>query len=136
MPHSNSKRRVGPTIARAIRCALPFVMLLMLTGPLGAAAEESEAKIKVAFLFNFAKFVSWPEPEFSAQPTITICVSGESTLDNALNVLKGKSAQGRDVIVKRDVKLGQLAHCHVVFICSSESTQVPKNIETRSAKAF
>ena len=114
-----------PTV-NSFRIAMIAASLLAAASPLGAAAEDAEAKIKVAFLFNFAKFVTWPEPEFSAQPTITICVSGESTLDDALDGLKGKSAQGRDVIVKRDVKLNQLAHCHVVFICSSDSTRVAK----------
>jgi YfiR/HmsC-like len=126
MPQRNSKRWVGPKFTRAIHFALPFITLLALAGPLGAAAENAEAKIKVAFLFNFAKFVSWPEPEFSALPSITICVSGESSLDEALNSLKGKSAQGRDVVVKRDVKFNQLASCQVVYICTSDAARMAK----------
>lgn len=93
---------------------------------MGSAAEDAEARLKVAFLFNFAKFVTWPEPEFSAQQTISICVSGESSLGDALNGLKGKTAQGREVVVKRDVKIDQLAFCHIAFIGSSEQERVSK----------
>jgi YfiR/HmsC-like len=126
MPTLNAQPRRRPKILELMQFAMLAATLLIAASPLGAAAEDAEAKIKVAFLFNFAKFVSWPEPEFSAQPTITICVSGESSLDNALAGLKGKSAQGRNVVVKRDVKLNQLASCHVVFICSADSTHVSK----------
>jgi YfiR/HmsC-like len=114
------------SMTNSIRFATIAATLLASACPLGAIAEDAEAKIKVAFLFNFAKFVSWPEPEFSAQQSITICVTGESSLDEALAGLKGKSAQGREVIVKRDVKFHHLANCHVVFICSSDSTRTAK----------
>lgn len=124
MPTANSQQRNG--IRRLMRIAVLAASLLVAVSRLGAAAEDAEAKLKVAFLFNFAKFVSWPEPEFSAQPSITICVSGESSLDAALASLKGKSAQGRNIVVKHDVNLHQLGFCHVVFICSSDSTRVAK----------
>ena len=124
MPTSNPPRRNA--IRGRIRFAVLAASLLAGASPFGAVAEDAEAKLKVAFLFNFAKFVSWPEPEFSAQPKLTICVSGENSLDDALNALKGKSAQGREVVVKRDVKLGQLSACHLVFICSSDSAQMAK----------
>lgn len=126
MPTSNAQPRSCPKILGLMRFVMLAASLLAAASPLGAAADDAEAKLKVAFLFNFAKFVSWPEPEFSAQPMITICVSGESSLDDALAGLKGKSAQGRDVVVKRDVKLHQLGTCHVVFIGGSDSTRVAK----------
>ena len=85
-----------------------------------------EAGVLEGRLHRVRSFAVVLEPEFSAQPTITICVSGESSLDDALAGLKGKSAQGRDVVVKRDVKLNQLASCHVVFICSASSAHVAK----------
>jgi YfiR/HmsC-like len=111
-----------------IRQAFAVLMIAMLSLSSGAvmAADDAEARLKVAFLFNFAKFVTWPEPEFSAQPTITICISGESALGDALNGLKGKTAQGRDVVVKRDVKLEQLPFCHIAFIGGSEKDHIAK----------
>jgi YfiR/HmsC-like len=108
------------TIAFSRLLAALIIAVLSLAGREALSAEEAEARLKVAFLFNFAKFVTWPEPEFSAQPTITICISGESGFGDALNALKGKTAQGREVVVKRDVKLEQIPYCHIVFVCGSE----------------
>jgi hypothetical protein len=90
------------------------------------AAEQAEARLKVAFLFNFAKFVTWPEPEFSAQPAINLCIAGESGLGDALNALKSKSAQGKEVVIKRDVKIEQLKNCHIAFIGESEKSRLPQ----------
>jgi YfiR/HmsC-like len=106
--------------------AILTIAVLSFSSPIGSAAEDAEARLKVAFLFNFAKFVTWPEPEFSARPTITICISGESALSDALNGLKGKTAQGRDVVVKRDVKPEQLPFCHIAFIGASEKERIAK----------
>lgn len=107
-------------------CAAVIIGALSYGGETAAAAEEAESRLKVAFLFNFAKFVTWPEPEFSAQPTISICISGENSLGDALNGLKGKTAQGRDVVVKRDVKLDQLPFCHIAYIGGSEKERIAK----------
>ena len=51
---------------------------------------------------------------------------GESGLDDALNALKGKTAQGREVVVKRDVKLEQVSYCHIVYVSSSEKARISK----------
>lgn len=102
------------------------ILFLSLMGPDGRAAEDAESRLKVAFLFNFAKFVTWPEPEFSTQLSIMMCISGESGLGDALNALKGKTAQGREVVVKRDVKLEQIPYCHIVYVSSSEKPRISK----------
>lgn len=109
-----------------VRFIVVAAILIMANSLPAAASDEAEAKLKVAFIFNFTKFVTWPEPEFSAQPVITICLAGRSLLDDAFAGLKGKFAQGREVVVKRNVKSQQLAACHLVFICNSESSRLQK----------
>lgn len=95
----------------------------------GGAAEQAESRLKVAFLFNFAKFVTWPEPDFSAQSSINFCMVGTNSLGDALDALDNKTAQGRAVVVKRDVKIEQLKGCHVAFVGLSEKDRV-RNILT------
>ena len=52
--------------------AAPFIGWLLLALPQGVLAQDSspdEYQIKLAFLYNFTKFVEWPEQALPSQQT-------------------------------------------------------------------
>lgn len=89
-------------------------------------AETAEAKLKVAFLYNFAKFVTWPEPYFSSQPGISLCVLGEDPFGEALASLKQRTAQGRPLSITVLESVDKAKSCNVVFVSASEKAKVPQ----------
>ena len=92
-----------------------------------AQATPSEYQVKAAYLFNFLKFVKFPEDSF-ADPIapIVIGVMGEDPFGNALpQVVIGKTAQGRDLVI-RNYRFGEdLRGAHILFISSSERKRIP-----------
>ena len=107
-----------------------------------------EYQIKAAFLFNFIKFVDWPEDKWAQDnETVTIGIIGEDPFDAIFEPLKSKQVKGKRVIVKhfagfkelkktgRKDKAGlrrqieALRKCHVLFICSSEKDSLAEIIE-------
>jgi hypothetical protein len=98
---------------------------LLICAPLAAAPPDaSEYEVKAAFVFNFSKFVEWPEGAFatSADP-ITICVVGDSPFGSLLeNTVKGKSVNGRGIVVRETTNKPEA--CHVVYISSSERARL------------
>ena len=80
-----------------------------------------EYQIKAAFLYNFVKFVEWPDealPDPSAP--IALCVLGEDPFGVALESINGKTVKGRQLVIKRFVGLQDLEVCRILFISSSE----------------
>ena len=64
--------------------------------------SPTEYEIKVAFPFNFAKFVEWPATVFpDANAPLQLCIIGEGPFAEALSVLEGQLAQGRAIAVRR-----------------------------------
>jgi hypothetical protein len=100
---------------------------LSLSAP-GAAGGQTpplasdEYAIKAAFLYNFAKFVEWPERVFAQpQAPLALCVLGADPFGGELDtVVQGKSVQGRPVVVRRLDGLGAVSRCHILFVSSSE----------------
>ncbi|HKX33468.1 MAG TPA: YfiR family protein [Blastocatellia bacterium] len=96
------------------------------------AQSIDEYQVKIAFLYNFAKFVEWPIETFvTNKGSLTVGVVGEDpfgkTIDQFMN---GKTVNGRQVTIKR-LKLGQnLKDCHILFISSSEQRRVPQIVES------
>jgi len=87
------------------------------------AAELAEYQVKAAYLYNFAKFVEWPEKSFSNPDTpVTFCVIGDDPFGQALDTLQVKTVKNRKVAVKRVSGLNETGGCHVLFIGSADRT--------------
>ena len=100
------------------------------------AQETREYELKAAFLYNFAKFVEWPAGTFSDDGApIVVAVVGDDPFRASLDSVSGKSANGRQVVVRR-MSVGQdLRSCQVLFVSSSERrrlTEIVASIEGAS----
>lgn len=119
----------------AIRlCGLILLLVCaFLSGqPLAAQSRGlTEYEIKAGFLFNFTKFVEWPEGTFvdSSSPII-LGIVGENPFGNLLTeTAAGKTVNGRAVLV-RQFKEGQdLRTCQVLFIASTNKKHLVQTLE-------
>jgi len=91
---------------------------------LAAAQSEqpSEYQVKAAFLFNFTKFVEWPEGSFEdAQAPIVVGIIGDDPFGNDLErIIAGQKVQGRSLVIRRERWGDDLRRCHVLFVSASE----------------
>jgi len=110
--------------SKLVTCLLIFPFYC---APVLAQDALSEYQVKAAYLFNFLKFVEWPNESF-ADPLapIVIGVVGDDPFGNALpQVVIGKTVQGRDLVI-RIYRAGEdLRGAHILFISSSEKKRLP-----------
>lgn len=108
---------------RAVAFSVVAFFLLPPVTPAGMAAGVSlEAQLKVAFLFNFAKFVDWPsDAPASRDGTFVIGLLRESPILEALNGIDGQELHGRKLVVRRFGR-AEDAVCHVLFVDDSQTT--------------
>jgi hypothetical protein len=118
------KRKIGRTWA-----VLGFLVFLI--GIPGVWAEVSEYTVKAAFIYNFAKFVTWPAKSLGkAGSPMVIGVLGDDPFGSALDdAVAGKSVDGHPLTVKRfdgfsDANAGALRKCQILFISYSEKDKV------------
>jgi len=104
-------------LAAALFCAAPYA---------GADGTEQEARLlKAAFLYNFAKFTYWPDETWSAsRDPLTLCTMGDDELIEVLERLAGKPIKGRTVRFRRLADTRELTQCHMLYVATSESSQV------------
>ena len=98
-------------------CALVVGIPILSFSPRMALAQ-SEDQIKAAFLFNFARYVEWPEGAFaSAEAPIRICLLGSDAFGSVVSqVVSGKNVAGRSLRVTTANDLELAASCHIVFV--------------------
>lgn len=102
---------------------LARIVLHGLIGLLAAAvvhAENSEADIKAAFIYNFAKFVEWPEGTFTdSKDRLLLCTQGDTVLARKLRLLAGREAQGRTIEVRPLTGAEATTGCHILLTPSA-----------------
>jgi hypothetical protein len=88
--------------------------------------EAGEYEIKAAFLFNFLKFVEWPDDNLSRNSEYSICVLGEDPFGPALRSIQNKKMGEKRVTIKLCRELREVKDCHILFISSSEKGNLGK----------
>ena len=120
---------------RTIGLVLAMLLILMPALP-ARAAVSLEYQVKAAFLYNFAKFVTWPEDAFAGgDAPFVFCIIGTDPFGESLEkVLAGRQAAGRKVVVRRGPDLESLGRCHLMFIGEGEDSRVARHLRQASAQ--
>ena len=105
-----------------------FVLLSALSSFVGSAAPwimrvyadeivSQEYQVKAAFLYNFAKFVKWPDDAREKSEAFVIGIYGPDPFGNDIDeLLKDEKIDNRPVIVHRFKNLKSIDFCHVLFV--------------------
>lgn len=106
---------------RCLRLAVLF-FLVITQAAAADAPVAGEYQVKAAFLFNFAKFVSWPEETFATpESPIAICVVGPNPFDGTLTETIGeRTVRGRPVVVRAIAAPAEAVECQIAFFADSE----------------
>ena len=105
--------------------ASPTASLLLLAALAMAvpapAVESDDYEQKGRFLLSFARFVEWPsQSQVGLNDEVRLCVLGSGDVTSALSeVLQGRRAGRRHVMVRRVVDLGGVTWCRIFFVTKS-----------------
>lgn len=93
--------------------------------------EISEYEIKAAFLYNFAKFVEWPDELFlDPNAPFVFGVLGHDPFGQILEqTIGGKYIQGRRLEIDRFKRCEDIQYCHILFIALSEKECIEEIVE-------
>jgi hypothetical protein len=86
-----------------------------------AAAQEVDYKAYSLFVYNFMKYIEWPD----IQGDFVVGVMGDSPVLKELETLaKTKKAKGHTIVIKKISTPEEAAGCQMVYVCDSKSSQV------------
>jgi hypothetical protein len=95
----------------------------------------ADSDVKAAYLYQFSKYVEWPETPAGQAGPVTMCVFGDPAVAAALQKIAGdEAASGRKVLVRQDSEAARNPDCHVVFAGSGEEQRLDGLIKQRDSK--
>jgi hypothetical protein len=121
-----------PAAGRGAPASATLLALCALLAP-GFAAQAASPPtdsriIKADMLYNFAKFVKWPDSSFqNTQGQLVFTILGEDPLAEALaSTLSTRSVNGHPVFVRMVRRVADTAGSQVVYIAMSEAARAPE----------
>ncbi|HNZ36418.1 MAG TPA: YfiR family protein [Candidatus Marinimicrobia bacterium] len=115
MPHKN----------KIIVCIVCFLILsfsfIYANLPFNSESEIND--LKAAFIYNFTKYITWPDLE--RNKVFFIGVIGNSDIVNSLRrVAEKKFVKNIPIRVAHYQSVDDLRYCHILFISASEKNQL------------
>lgn len=109
----------------AARCLLGGLLLACASG--APADDALEQRVKSAFLFNFAKFVSWPPGKLAGSTsTIVFCLLERDAMAPALEeALAGKTIDDHPLSLRRVGRAEDFRGCHVAYLGAVDAARLP-----------
>jgi YfiR/HmsC-like len=112
------------------------VLLLAVTGTQVCRAELTELEIESAYVFNFIKFVEWPDDILKKGDRIRLCVIGNDALHATLATLDGRKAGEYElqVMPPHSGDGADLGTCHALYIDSQEQRRLTPILKSLADK--
>jgi uncharacterized protein DUF4154 len=86
----------------------------------GAQPRPSENEIKAAFLYNFAKYVEWPDATFQAGEFHLCALADAEFLKSVDDIIAGESIAGRPVSRQTASTPDEAQSCHILFVARAD----------------
>lgn len=111
--------------------------LLSMSQPLEAREVPGEAQVKAAYLYNFAKFIHWPEASFEdARSPLILGVLGEDPFAGQLQALETKRVRNRPIVVRYFQQVSDIKDCHLLYISEKAKGEVLSHLKALAGQAI
>jgi hypothetical protein len=117
--------------------AAVLFVLLAIAGRALAQAPADEAQVKAAFVYNFLKFVDWPEgaARRSDDPLVVAIIGEGPTADAVAAFLATKHVGDRPVIVRHLAWDQPLAGIQAAFVSEGDAKRLRRVLDAAAAAA-
>ena len=108
------------------KASVVLIGLLMIIVSFQSAWAQKE-KYHSIFIYNFSKYVKWPDAQNSGK--FVIAVLGTSAIQKDLRAMAAvKQVNGMEIEVKQFNTLKDLPDCHILYISATESGKIDQVI--------
>lgn len=129
---------VTPTSTRVAATAL--VLLAVGAAPFRHARADpaGEYDVKAVYLFNFARFTTWPDAAFASSSTpMALCVLGHDPFGAALDrALANETIGGRPLAARRLASADAVDGCQLLFVDAAAAATHAAFLRTLATRAI
>jgi len=136
--HGRTPRQLLDSLPRLVAKALLAISLVMrlCTASSDRPSDGSDvaARVKAAFVYNFARFIEWPQPNSKESVKIVVVGQGGGLAAPLEEIIRGKTVGGRSLEVTRAASGTPIPRCDILLIERSERRHVKEIVQSLAGK--
>jgi YfiR/HmsC-like len=114
-----------------------MICLVITSVPAYAASASDEYRVKAAYLYNFAKFITWSEnPASDTNEPFIIGVLGTNSFDGSLESLTAKTVRNRPIVIQQFDKPAEVENCQILYLNLTDEKALEQSLKSLSKKAI
>ncbi|MFY9307554.1 MAG: YfiR family protein [Bacteroidia bacterium] len=114
---------------------LSFVLFTSSTMVKPGDSEEANAKIKAIYIYNFTKYIEWPESYQEGSFVIGYIGNNTALLTELSKLAASKKAGNQSIEIRNISKLDDNSKYHIIFILADNSTQLAEVLAKTKGKS-
>ena len=109
-----------------LRVSVVLILGWVLAPATAWADDDLLLDLKVAYIYNFTRFIQWPEAP--ADRPFVIGVIGDPVMEGRLRVLEGEGRRvgGRPIEIRGDPTLDHAGACEILFVGGGATGRLPE----------
>lgn len=120
-----------PPVCRTYRYSVWLLLLVLVAPSLLIWAQQDERAVRVAYVFNITKYVTWPRQN----SRLLIGVTGTGNTGPVLKqVLDGKATNGRKIAVVLHPSEEEMRDCDMVYVTETSSRDLRSVLQQLSGR--
>lgn len=110
-----------------------FGLFIFLTSIQSAHAQKE--KYQSLFIYNFSKYVKWPDSHQSGD--FVIGILGSANMTKSLKSMSvNKKVNGSSIVVKEFSSVAEIRDCHILYVAERESGKMSQIIELTKGQSI
>lgn len=138
MPIRSDKQLTPVFCVRWVAAALVGWMLLAQAwSAWGGPVKGREYDVKMGFIYNFAKFVTWPKEAADKAPqSLVLCYVADDPAIKVFNKLDGKAIRNRKIKVIAFQDATCLEQSHIIFFATQNKEHIQEILELAKGRGI
>jgi YfiR/HmsC-like len=137
MPSRFDKQQTTAFCARWTAAILiGWMLLLQPCGAWGGPVTGREYDVKIGFIYNFVKFVTWPKAAFEKDPqSLILCYVADDPSIKTFYKLDGKIVKDRKIKVIACDDDACFEQCHIIFFATQNKENIQKVLDKTKGRS-
>jgi hypothetical protein len=141
--HPKTKKRVRGAFRLLLAVGLGALVLIGTVDRSSLRAQDDaeeaasrESRIKAAYLFQFGRYIEWPEKAFpnAKSPFLIGVMDGQYVAENLEQIAESKKIQDRAIQVRRYSSPDEAKPCHILYLSGSLASESQAKVIRRMAQ--
>lgn len=123
-------------LTKSAAARLLFALTVVCSARAASAQDPLENEVRAVYLYNFARYITWPDAAFPAPTTpVRICVQGADPFGDALDrAVSGETVNGRPLQPVRLAPGDSLRSCHILYMGSVDGPRASAALAAASGR--